>query len=74
MGNYSYKKGVEDGKKGNPPDLMSENNSASDYIFFTTASKEQRKESNDDYKRGYEAGTRLHDSDESSSNDGGSGK
>lgn len=53
MSKYSLEKGFRDGEKGNPPDLMPEKKQVSDYIFATTSTKEERKESNDDYLKGY---------------------
>jgi len=56
MGSYSFQKGVEDGKNGNPP-KPADTNSPIDYIFQTHRTEEKLKEDTEDYKRGYVAGS-----------------
>jgi hypothetical protein len=61
MGDHSFKKGVEDAKKGNLPDPPKDN-SLADYIFQSYRSEKQLEQDKEDYKRGYEAGSRQPDS------------
>lgn len=55
MGKYSFEKGVNDGKNGNEPQVPE--NHWSDHIFQTHLSDEKLKEEQEDYMKGYTAGS-----------------